>query len=343
MVDRQRLEAQVQDIAEACLAGREIEDDLVELKAAWPDKPYKTARQIAAHANASRGSTILWVVGLDERRSLVHDVSGNEVSDWWSSVVKVFDGPHPGLEVLVVHIGDGQRVTALQFDTGSAPYVVKTDNDSGTEREVPWRAGNRTRSAYRHELLRSVVAEAHVPELELVQGSLSVRELRPDPYSSDTGQTHEIAGETAIYVSALEPAMLPQHRQTWCVSGGTLTNKELEVRINPPYRFGGYAPSGGRRREPVGHIEVLGSRGMYVHKPGEITVSMSAALTWKEAADLRFTPQLRMNIDLPVDRSPRSSRLELTLNLDPHSEEKDQPDSGRAYRVMALFEPSPNE
>src|SRR4051794_40146084 len=88
-MDRRIIEARVHDIADACLSGREVEDDLVELKAEWPEHSHRAARQIAAHANASRGEPLLWVVGLNERNRSVEDVGGVEVSNWWSQIQSV--------------------------------------------------------------------------------------------------------------------------------------------------------------------------------------------------------------------------------------------------------------
>lgn len=68
---KQQVEIRVLDMCDAVVVGRNVEDDLVELKAVWPEAGRKVARQIAGHANAAGGAPILWVIGADERgRSL---------------------------------------------------------------------------------------------------------------------------------------------------------------------------------------------------------------------------------------------------------------------------------
>ena len=340
-MDNQRLEARVQAFVEACVAGRPIEDDRVELKTAWPTNAHKTARQIAAHANASRGESILWIIGLDERRQVVNEVDGVVIANWWPPIAKVFDGVAPEVRTLVVPVGNGHRVTALKFDTSRGPYVVKTEGDNPVSREVPWRAANGTRSAYRHELLRSLIEEAQAPELELVTGSLSVLEHEPNAYGGrPEGLRFQVRGELSVYVSAIDAAMLPEHRQSWAVSTPKLGRKALSAQVSPPYRWGRYTQSGGRAREPVGHIEVLGNSGMFVHRPGQITVSLSVDVTEGEAGDLRFAPQLHVEVALPVDRSSKTSHLLCDLRLVVGSEEMKRSNGLPGPRTIARFEPA---
>jgi hypothetical protein len=47
-----------------------IEDARVEPKSDWLD-PKRAARRLAGHANAARGATILWIIGLDEANGVV--------------------------------------------------------------------------------------------------------------------------------------------------------------------------------------------------------------------------------------------------------------------------------
>src|SRR5207302_1337420 len=121
------------------------------------------ARQIAAHANAARGSQVDWIIGLDDQRALVTGTGGTDVADWWARTAKWFDGQPPGMEPLRVHTRHGGDVVLLRFDTTRAPFLITNPSGGAPEREVPWREGTRTRSAFRDELLRLLVPRLLVP------------------------------------------------------------------------------------------------------------------------------------------------------------------------------------
>jgi hypothetical protein len=66
----EQVEAWVLPIVDRVRERRSIEDDRVELKADWPDIE-KAARRVAGHANAAGGGSVLWIIGIDERRGVV--------------------------------------------------------------------------------------------------------------------------------------------------------------------------------------------------------------------------------------------------------------------------------
>jgi predicted HTH transcriptional regulator len=71
-VDTSEIEAWTLQVVERLRSGEQLEDRRVELKQEWP-KPAsgshtKTARQLAALANANYPEHVLWLVGLDEKR-----------------------------------------------------------------------------------------------------------------------------------------------------------------------------------------------------------------------------------------------------------------------------------
>jgi hypothetical protein len=173
----QHIEGRVLDLVERVVDGARIEDFRVECKAVWPEAA-KAARQVAGHANAARGEPILWIVGLGEDAHQVTGASDIELADWWAQVTAIMDeGITPGLTPLVVPVGAGRSVVALYMTTERAPYLVKRQDQQGPfEREVPWRDGNRTRSAYRRELLRLLLAAVAPPE-----GTVVNLELRAVP------------------------------------------------------------------------------------------------------------------------------------------------------------------
>jgi hypothetical protein len=166
----QRIEGRVLNLVDRVVSGERVEDALVECKAEWPSAA-RAARQIAGHANAARGEPILWIIGVDEDGHQVASASDVELANWWSQVTAVFDqGITPGLTTLVVPVGTAQSVVALYLTTDRAPYVVsRPEQRSSFDREVPWRDGNRTRSAYRDELLRMLVEAVLPPEATVVR------------------------------------------------------------------------------------------------------------------------------------------------------------------------------
>ncbi len=166
-VHPQRLEARVLDIVARVEGGGRAEDDYVECKADWPE-PAKAARRLAGHANAARGEPILWIMGLDEDAHACAALSRTDPSSWLDQVLSRFpDGLAPDASFLTVPVGEGRSVVAMECQTDRSPYVVTTSGRAEVDREVPWRAGTRIRSAHRHELLRLLVPAAAVPALEL--------------------------------------------------------------------------------------------------------------------------------------------------------------------------------
>lgn len=67
----EQVEAWVLSIVDRVRKKQRIEDDRVELKAEWPEIA-KAARRVAGHANASGGDSVLWIIGLNEERGVVH-------------------------------------------------------------------------------------------------------------------------------------------------------------------------------------------------------------------------------------------------------------------------------
>jgi hypothetical protein len=109
------IEQWVLNIVARVKANQPNEDSRVELKAEWPPDSYKTARQIAGHANAARGDQILWIVGVDQAAG-IHEVDTTELATWYPTVRRHFDELAPELQDLNVPI-DGKTVVALLFDT----------------------------------------------------------------------------------------------------------------------------------------------------------------------------------------------------------------------------------
>lgn len=171
-----QVEAWVLQVIEVVTSGGKNEDGLVELKGGWPS-PEKSARRLAGHANAARGESILWIIGLDEKTHRVCPLGGCDLADWWAQVSSYFDGPIPSLRDLVVSTPGGS-VHALLLDTERSPYVVKNaafgKREAGSvEREVPWREGTALRSATHQDLVRLLVPLLQLPEIRVLCASVS--------------------------------------------------------------------------------------------------------------------------------------------------------------------------
>lgn len=112
----QEVEVWTREIVEAVLANQRIEDSKIELKSSWPE-PGKAAKRLAAHANAARGSAILWLIGVDEKNCKLTNADPVELANWYKSVEALFDGFAPRLLVDAnVRIGS-DTVVALYFET----------------------------------------------------------------------------------------------------------------------------------------------------------------------------------------------------------------------------------
>jgi hypothetical protein len=178
----QEVEFWTREIVEAVLANQRIEDSKIELKSSWPE-PRKAADRLAAHANAARGTPILWLIGVDEKNRRLTNVDPVELANWCTSVEAFFDGFAPRLVIDAnVRIGN-DTVVALYFETEQgAPFVVECTRGSYPQFVVPWREGTALRAATRADLLRILVPirrlSGLIDELEvnlaIVQGTPTI-------------------------------------------------------------------------------------------------------------------------------------------------------------------------
>lgn len=200
-----QIEERVLKILDRVVAGQPVEDDFVELKTRWPDAK-KTARQLAGHANAARGASILWIIGADEKGHRVPGADPEELADWWARVCSQFeDGIHPELATLSVPY-TGSTVIALHLETDRAPFVVTNGRGGPPDLEVPWREGNSTRTATRSDLLRVLVPAFSKPEFEVLDGELRL-------YEDIRGKVgfYAVIGFD-LYVTTSDQFVIPYHR-----------------------------------------------------------------------------------------------------------------------------------
>lgn len=142
------------------------EDNFVEIKGGWPDAAQK-ARQIAGSANAAYGEEIIWIFGIDEKRKAPVDLTDNDFETWFAEAQSAFDGPYPEATTAWIDVGT-VRVLAVAFRTDQAPYVIKNPKNPHDQRDIPWREGSRTRSAYRHEIMRLLARRVSFPSIEVL-------------------------------------------------------------------------------------------------------------------------------------------------------------------------------
>ncbi|PKV96441.1 hypothetical protein ATK30_7389 [Amycolatopsis echigonensis] len=249
MQTKQQLEARaLQIIAQAKTSGRGDEDSFVELKSSFPDDHIRTARQIAALCNAARGNEVIWLIGINEDNGEPVGVSDSDLQSWWPQVEKCFDEFSPDFVNLNVPVQDGRAtVVALFFATDRAPYVVKTKNGSGVDREVPWRSGTRTRSAKRSELISILHPERRMPGMELLraEGSITCQSRREvaNPYHNSGGRytkstlppSVSASFPVDVFVDATHPITFPTHRASALLSISFLSDPiPLRVAFGPP-------------------------------------------------------------------------------------------------------------
>jgi hypothetical protein len=215
-VNAATLETWVRSIVEAVTAGRFSEDSLVELKAQWP-QPSKMASKLAGHANAARGDSILWLIGLDEKHGVVGAPS-ERLEDWYPQVQSEFDaGLAPTLEKdLNVQTDEGQLV-ALVFRTDRVPYLVKNADARGGEPAywVPWREGRRTRAARHSDLIKVLLPVVRGPLLEAVGASMASLGVPP-------GAQPRVQVNATLFVYKRSAATLvfPTHRASATIDFG---------------------------------------------------------------------------------------------------------------------------
>ena len=151
-----------------------VEDSRVELKAHLPDD-YKSAKQIAALANAALRQPVLWIVGVDDKTgALVSDGIDPDLATWWAQVRRRFAGPPPSMRDEFVTILGGSVRALLFTSTRSWPHAVASP-EGGRDTLVPWREGTTTRGAT-HDDLQTMIAHAlGAGELSIDAGLLRIR------------------------------------------------------------------------------------------------------------------------------------------------------------------------
>ena len=218
------LEFKVQQAIEQVEAGNLVEDQRIELKRIFLLDDRKAARQLAGLANACRGNEVVWIIGLDEEKGVV-DIDKEELANWWPKVKKHFCSPAPVLETNCVVTHNGKPVVGLCFRTDNLPYLITNPNGGQISREVPWREGNRTRTAKRSDLLKVLVPQMDLPVLEPVHAVV-------DCTWNQRETKLAVILNTFVYTSDKTYATIPFHRNILMLRD-TVTGHHFELPIYP--------------------------------------------------------------------------------------------------------------
>ena len=334
------LEMRVIELVDLVLAGRRVEDDLIECKSEWPDPQKRAAaRQLAGHANKARDEPILWIIGLDEKAHVLTNPGAVEVADWWASMSSRFDPPAPELEQhLVVPIGERQAVTALRFLTDRSPYVIMGGGQNGAlEREVPIRDGARTRSARRDELLRLLLPAIAPPSAQLLSANLRAS------YSGGVGRamnrtTLSLGATLFLQQPPLSTGvvMLPAHlmhaRLDFHSSVGSLRT-ELRYMTDEAASHQRFFP--GQENQPIvvttpTTLYGVNRRrdGVVVTGPGTLTVSAGMNLDGDLRSTLVASGRVQIRLSFGVAGVERRIKIDTQLDYDP----KDNDERGVEWR-----------
>lgn len=216
---RALVEAWAHNVLARATRNQPTEDSRVELKREWPPVA-KAARLIGAHANAARGEPILWLIGVDQTQGVV-GATDEELADWLPGIQKSFDVVAPALiSNLVIDTNDGP-VVALLFSTDAAPYVVKTGESGGWTYEVPWREGNRTRSALRRDLLTILAPTALLPDIEVVSADVSLTRTHIGLGEHDYGSSFKLRLRLYVAPRSSERITIPRHKCSVTIATGS--------------------------------------------------------------------------------------------------------------------------
>lgn len=280
------IEAWALAIADRAIAHQPVEDDRVELKAAFIE-PDKAARRLAGHANAARGSSLLWIIGIDDDAGTIPGVAASDFAEWWARIEALFNEVAPDVRVVNVPY-DRVTMVALLINPDRAPFAVANPAHGRTgggpvELEVPWREGTATRSARRSDLLRLLVPALTTPQIEVLHASLTLslqRHQLSDPSGPREDDSVRLTARFYIEHLSSEMLIIPDHRTSAEVLNASgkrlLTTEGLELGTSGIRRT--YSASG-IGREDVRLTVERGAGQLLVHAPG-------LAAAWKQLKPL---------------------------------------------------------
>lgn len=299
------LEAKAIAIVESVLEGGRAEDDLVELKAEWPD-PRTWARQLAGLANRAAGPEIVIIVGIDEDAHALRAAGAIDVQEWWPTLRSRFDDDTPPElgRHLSVHLPNGRTVYALAFETDRAPYVLKSADGKPPHLEVPMRSGTSTRSAKRSELLRILAPRIATPTISPLYASANI-----EWHAKSERQVERISifVQTDIFIEHIDSkfAMIPYHTMRAHLQVGDL---RIVVKSD------GYTGSSDSAGSTFG-VEVR-TDGILATGPGQANLRLHGTAALDALAEIEASSEARLTFEMPVLGSMTPARLNVALERD---------------------------
>lgn len=282
-----------------------VEDSRVECKREWPTDAKRVARRIAGHANAARGESILWLIGVDEKSGEVPGVKFVEFDSWFRAVAASFDEMIPEVKPLAIPVVNGV-VVALFFETERAPFVVNVAEGGSVQREVPWRVSTGIQSATRAHLIKMLSPLQKRPTIEVVGSVLRTLHI----WQSDGGKTF-LPWEIRIALFVTQPIdqeiVIPSHRCS------------LAINLSDHERLGPFE----------GQIEFLNDGWNNVNvAPSGVIIKGSALIEIKKELDLVFEPSINKSflkdasLDLVLSPSNLDGQIEIPIPLKIPSSDK---------------------
>jgi hypothetical protein len=280
-------------VIERVLAGKPVEDFRVELKGNWIDG-HKAARRIAGHANAARGESILWIVGIDETQGLT-DVKPADFADWWAGVQSRFDGLPPTLIELVLDV-KGKSLVALLFESDRAPFLVKNPAGGEISREVPWREGTAVRSATRNDLIKLLSPSAVMPDFEILYADVAIRDVEHNYPNGEMRRVLELHSQIYVTPVSTERQVFPFHRSSARLTDPSTTKElltwtevDLTVPISPALAARGFGTASHTLQASTSELIVDGP-GLFEFR-GKITLKADARIdASKLLLEMRIQP-----------------------------------------------------
>jgi hypothetical protein len=303
-----------------------IEDTRVELKSDWLD-PKRAARRLAGHANAARGSTILWIIGLDETAGVV-GITSPDFAIWWGQVQSEFNELAPSVTNLVIPV-QGKEVVALAVDTSRAPLVVKnpafgSPGGGSVNLEVPWRDGTSTRSATRSDLIRLLEPLLRLPEITVLNGRLQVaqagtyREVRNLESFKRTGMRWSLSMDIYCNSGIGDVVVIPDHQcgadlklfsrgQTFPLENVRVLSRESSQLTYP-------LPTAARLPQPqLRHTIQRGVNQVIIEGPGPAKIV--ASLENDDTSTVDLTDVATVSVDIKLTPVSASIPISLTTEL----------------------------
>lgn len=181
----------------------------------WPGPPYTAARHLAAHANAARGQSLHWLVGVRNGKPTGADAIGLDA--WLTGVARCFDGLAPRVKAYNIPVGKDPRdrsvgVVALSIETERAPFVVRRSGRQPAF-EVPWfdAVDGAIHTASRLELVKLLAPLQDLPRCEVLEAELTFYH-NPHAIGGKTLFRWTLDGSLYVMPSGDTRLVIPLHR-----------------------------------------------------------------------------------------------------------------------------------